>query len=109
MTARPVRRGASSCNYDADRRSGARILRRGSRRGEQVYYRIRLTNARISNIRQFVKNPDVAPTTATPVRSQACKDQCQLEEVSLVFERIQVEATLGGTKATDGGVGAVMR
>ena len=59
--------------------------------GEVVFHTIRLTNASITTIEQFINgHPEPPPT-----------DPRALEKISLTFQRIEIENLDGHTSATD--------
>ena len=59
--------------------------------GEVVFHTIRLTNASITAIEQFIKGDPEPPPT----------DPRALERISLTFQRIEIENLDGHTSATD--------
>ena len=60
---------------------------------EYVYYSIKLTDASISDLRQF--------TSDNPAGGTKGGSSMELEEVSLTFRKIEVESKDGKTMATD--------
>ena len=72
-------------------------FRKTNANGEEfVYYRIKLTDANVSEIRQFSRDGiENATAKNTPA------DASELEEVSLTFRKIEVENTEGKTMGAD--------
>jgi type VI secretion system secreted protein Hcp len=69
-----------------------------SREGkEQVYYTIKLVNATVSNIRYATGKGESAGSAKT----LATYDTHELEEISLTYQRIEVEHQLAKTAAID--------
>lgn len=64
---------------------------------EQLYHKITLTNATVSKIRQITGTGESAGSAKT----QATYDTHELEEVSLTYEKIEVENVIGKTLAVD--------
>jgi type VI secretion system secreted protein Hcp len=61
-------------------------------RGEEVDHTIKLTNAAISGVRQYVHNgPSGGPAV----------DTRELQEVTFTFQKIEIESETGKTTATD--------
>ena len=65
---------------------------------EEIYYTITLTNARVASVRQFT-NDELAAAGA-PAKGKS-SDPMELEEVSFVFQKIEVESKEGKTVGSD--------
>jgi type VI secretion system secreted protein Hcp len=73
-------------------------FRRANANGEEyVYYRIKLTNASVSEIRQFSDDSNAL----TGGSSAKHPTDMQLEEVSFTFQKIEMESLDGKTAAFD--------
>jgi type VI secretion system secreted protein Hcp len=66
---------------------------------EEVYYTIKLVNATVSNIK-YMTGKDSGESSGTAKHS-AAYDTHELEEVSLTYQRIEVEHKVGKTMAQD--------
>lgn len=64
---------------------------------EEVYHTVKLTNATISNVRYTTGKGESASTAKT----QATYDTHELEDVSLTYQKIDVESKTGKTMASD--------
>lgn len=64
------------------------FLRTNANGEEYVYYRIKLTNASVSNIRQFSTDP---PEGGSSAKHQGAAGYKQMEEVSFTFQKIELE------------------
>jgi len=67
---------------------------------EYVYYRITLTNASVSSIRQFTSD-GVAGADASSSKHAASADIKEMEEISFTFGKIEIESTDGKTMGMD--------
>jgi type VI secretion system secreted protein Hcp len=65
---------------------------------EYLFQTIRLTNATISNIKQYTGVPDSSKSSA---KTQAAYDTHELEEISFTFQRIEITNVKGKTTAAD--------
>lgn len=63
---------------------------------EEVYHTVKLVNATVSNIRQYVGS-----TTFKEPTARVAHDTHELEDISLTFQRIEIENKTGSTMVTD--------
>ncbi len=67
------------------------FIRTTAEGAEEVHYTIKLVNATISNLKQYIGD----------TRHSDAIDKHELEDVSFTFQRIEIESKLGKTMATD--------
>jgi len=65
---------------------------------EVIYHKIKLTNATVANIKQYTGGGDASASSA---KTTATYDTHELEDVSMTFQKIEIENVPGKTEAGD--------
>jgi type VI secretion system secreted protein Hcp len=66
---------------------------------EMVFYQMTLTNASIGEVEQYAGAPGLV--TTTEAKHSGASDSSPLEDVSLTFQKIEVQSQVGKTMAMD--------